>query len=428
MLKQYINNFLFITFLYILYASNYVIIKENNTWLYLGNFFDYKFSFINLLLAYIVTIPFISYIIMNNYKSIFSTLLTLLLLVGILNGIVVYSLSTKDSIYVFLLLYVYIIFIFSVINKRKIKFRSEFKEKPYLNIKLFLFFAYLGFIFFIYLVVKYFSILNLNTISDVYIQRTLFSNIVNTWEIYFITFSKYISAFSALVVAIYRKNKYYLLITIFIYLFDYLLAAHKTSILLMLFSISYYFFHSFIYNIKDLLVKLIFCIVILFTFLINFYANSTYFDIIIGLYDRIFFVTSSLFIRFYEYANAYYLFYGGSGILGKLFSSISINEPYTFVIGEYYFSKGVQANADIISDGYINFGFIGSFAQIFILWLFFNKHDNLKFYYYKKFLLPFTFLYSIVLFSMGLQTALLTGGFIFYIIIVKYGFYLKGKK
>lgn len=89
---------------------------------------------------------------------------------------------------------------------------------------------------------------------------------------------------------------------------DYLLAAHKTSIVLMFFASSYYFYHNYIYRVDDLLSKLILYIVLLFTFSINYfiYIDNTYLDIVIGLYDRIFFVTCSLFARFYEYANNYY--------------------------------------------------------------------------------------------------------------------------
>ena len=326
-----------ITFLFILYSFNYITIRESNIWLYLGSFFDYKYSLMDLFFAYVMTIPFLAYTITNNYKNIFSSLLTLLLLVGVLNGIIIYSLSSESSIYVFIILYVYVIFIFSLLKRKKIIFTKQFKQKTDINIRLFLFFTYFGFIFFLYLMVKYFSILNFSGISNVYIQRALFSSVVNTWEIYMIVFSKYIAAFSALIMALYKKNKFYLLVIIFIFSIDYLLAAHKTSIVLMFFAISYYFYHNYICRVNNLLSKLILCIVLLFTFSINYfiYIDNTYLDIVIGLYDRIFFVTCSLFARFYEYANNYYFFYGGSGLLGKIFSSISIDEAYTFVIGEH---------------------------------------------------------------------------------------------
>lgn len=100
-----------ITFLFILYSFNYITIRESNIWLYLGSFFDYKYSLMDLFFAYVMTIPFLAYTITNNYKNIFSSLLTLLLLVGVLNGIIIYSLSSESSIYVFIILYVYVIFI-----------------------------------------------------------------------------------------------------------------------------------------------------------------------------------------------------------------------------------------------------------------------------------------------------------------------------
>ena len=98
-----------------------------------------------------------------------------------------------------------------------------------------------------------------------------------------------------------------------------------------------------------------------------------------------------------------------------------MENPY-YVIGDYYFSSGVVANADIISDGYVNFGMVGAIMQIFILWLFIGERDNRIFITNYMVIFPLTVVYGMVLFSMGLQTALLTGGMLFFFLLVKFGF------
>jgi len=426
----YLKNLVLTTMLFLMYLLNYIMLSKLEKWMYLANVFDYNYSLFAIVIAYVTSVPFIAYIISTNRKKVFSALVTLLLLVGVLPGVIVYSLSSLESKYIFVILYVYILFILNFFSIKSVYIKKETMQyESKININLFLYFGYFGIAFYSYLLIKYFNIINLRSISDVYIQRSIFFSVVSGWEIYCITFAKYISAFSLLTVAIYKRKSVYLLPIIFVYSVDYLLAAHKTSIVLMLFAVFYYFYNKKI-NIQNFYINNIVFIVLLFTITLQYmmYTENILLDTVIGLYDRIFFVTSSLFARFYEFANLNYFFYGGSGLIGKLFSSISINDSYTLVVGSTYFSENVRANADFISDGYINFGIIGSLVEIIFLWLFFNKRDNKIYREQIVLLFPLTFVYSIVLFSMGLQTSLLTGGMIFYIIIIKFGFsYRKNK-
>jgi len=422
----YLKMYLLSSILYVIYLINYIVLRETEQYLYLGRFFDYNLNIGNVVLVYFMSVPFIALSLKNSLDKIFPMLLSTLIILGVLPGVIIYSLSNDKSMLTFFIFYIYIIFIFSLFSRKEIILNLNEEENyisttKVINLKVLQIFGVIGFVFYIYLTIKYFNIINFRGINEVYIQRSLFASIVSGWEVYLITFSKYISAFSFLIIAINLRNIYYLYPTIFIYLIDYSLAAHKASILLLVFAIFYYTVLSKL-NIKRYYFISLFIVISIFSLLLqlNIYFSTAWSVNLVGLYDRVFHVTSGLFARFYEFANENYFFYGGSGILGKLFSGV--NEAYTFVIGETYFSENVRANADIIADGYINFGIIGSFLQLFILWLFFNKTDDSTFERNFNSLIPLILIYSMVLFSMGLQTSLLTGGMFFFILLVKFGF------
>ena len=323
-------------------------------------------------------------------------------------------------------MYIYLVFVLSIFSRRKITFehkeiKTKLLQEKVINLKVLHIFGFIGLMFYIYLMIKYFNILNISDIKNIYVQRSLFTNIVSWWEGYIIAFSKFVSALSFLIIAISLRKSYYLYFTIYIYLIDYALAAHKASLFMAMFAILYYNILSKL-NIKKYYYVVILIVVFIFSLFLHLsiYNSSFFGNVIISLYDRVFFVTSGLFGRFYDFSNYNYFFGGGSGILGKIFSGV--NEPYTLIIGEFYFSKDVMANADLISDGYVNFGLFGSFCQLLFLWIFFNKSDNKILETNFNLILPLILIYSLVLFSVGLQTALLTGGMIFFLGLIKYGF------
>lgn len=422
---SYFKSLLIVTLLCFLYSFNYILLRENQSSLYLGSFFTYNQNWKLLITTYVSVIPFVAYIVYMAKERIFSMLLSTLMIVGVLPGIPAYIFSDRPP-YTFIFLYVCIVFLVSLISIPKLNFRKRsMRREPQnkVNLKVLHFFVSVGCTFFIYLMLKYNSIISLSSFSDVYTQRSIFAGAVSTWEIYLIVFSKYIAAYSSLMISIVLRQKRYLLPVVFIYTSDYLLASHKASLLLMLFSIIYYFKLSHI-DLKKKYFPFVFTSIFSFSILLNI---SIYFQwkitgILISLYDRGFHVTAGLFSRFYDFTLNNYHFYGGSGILGKIFNGIESGGFYTFVIGEEYFSEGVRANADIIADGYINFGITGSIVMLSLLCLFFNKKDNQVFSDNFRLLMPLTFIYSIVLFSMGLQTSLLTGGMFFFILLIKFGF------
>ncbi len=434
---SYFKIFGIITFAYVLYCVNYILLREAGSYLYLGRFFTYELDVGNIILAYFASVPVISYIIKNSTKRIFLMLLSTLLLVGVLPGVIVYSLSNSESIYLYFILYIYVVFVFVFFARNKVAFSlgrvGEFglssgsQRTDGVNLLLLRFFGLVATASFIYLIIKYFNIISFRGIAEVYVQRSLFQSVVLGWEAYFILFSKSVGAFSLLIIAVGLRRPYYLLPLIFIYLSDYSLAAHKDSIVSMIFAIFYYFVLSKI-DLKKHYFVLVVCGIALFSLVLQYalvFENS-WLDIVVSLYDRVFHVTSGLFGRFYEYTNENYFFFGGTGLLGKVFSGVDNGMASTYEIGQAYFSEGVRANADLVADGYLNFGIAGSFCQLFFLWLLFNKRDDRVFHDHFILIFPMVFVYSKILFSMGLQTTLFSSGLFFFIIMIKFGFRPKG--
>lgn len=425
---EYLKIYLLTTGFFIIYVINYVLLRESDQFLYLGNFFSYNFDTENIVIAYFSSIPFISFILYRSFRQLFAMFLSLLMILGVIPGVIIYALSNDESIFVFYIFYIYLVFIFTFFSRNKISLSLKYKNMQNcthhnINLQILKIFGMIGFFFYLYLNIKYFNLLSLKNFDDVYSQRSLFSSFSSSWEEYFITFSKYISVFSFLIIAISLKRIFYLFFISYIYIIDYLLAAHKASLVLLVFVVIYYSILNKL-DLKRYYFLSFFIVLIIFSILLQFsiYYHMAWSEILVGLYDRVFHVTSGLFSRFYDFTNIKYFFYGGSGILGKIFSGV--DEPYMLIVGEYYFSKDVRANADLIADGYLNFGVLGSFMQLLILWIIFNKYDNYIFKNNLNLFMPLVFVYSFLLFSMGLQTTLITGGMIFFIFLIKFS--LKG--
>ncbi|WP_321470632.1 O-antigen polymerase [Halarcobacter sp.] len=426
----YKQSFLISSILFFIFSINYIVLRENNITLFLASYLDYEFNLSKLTLIFFITVPFISYIFFKSVKNTFAMLLSNLTIVGVLPGIIVYSFSSHSSIWIFFITNIYIVFFLTIFSRKKIILSNiSFMKKTNsfsnnINLSFIKIIAFLGCLFYCYLFVKYFDILNFRPMNEIYIQRQLFKETILRWEGYPLLISKTISTFSFLILALYNKNSFYLIPAIFIFFTDYLLGAHKTSIFSIFFILSYFFiFYKF--NLQKYYYWLVTIFITFVSIVLNIflYFSNEFTNRIVALYDRVFFVSIGLFARLYDYVNENGFFYGGVGLFGKIFNITEQDKPSTIILGEHFFNEGVQANVNFIADGYLNFGFIGSFFQILILWIFFNKSDNENFKNHYSIFFPLFFVYSKILTSTGLQIALLSGGMIVFIIYFKIAFY-----
>lgn len=426
-INDYIKTFLIVTILYLIFAINYVLIRDSGIHIRQVAFFDYNHSLKSFILYYLITIPFITYILTKMFDNIFAMLVSTLLLLGVIPGIVAYSQSTLPSKMVFISLYVYVPFFLSILRRKKILLVPKTDKTAKIEfITMLNLVGFLGIFLYLFLWIKYYNIIHFTGFFHVYEQRKIFSEAVGGFEGYALLFAKSLSVFSLLALAlIFRKTKYIFTIC-FIYLSDYGLGGHKSSIFMMIFIFIYYYFISRV-NIKKY--YLLFVVFGIFSYSLvldlAIIEELSWHIYIYGIYERIFYVTSGLFARFFDYTSMFGFFHGSTGLLGKFLGGVDNGLPATMEIGSYYFQEGVRCNGNFIADGYLNFGIIGSISQLFILWGIFNKYDDKIFQNNIIIVFPFLFFYTTILMNIGVQTALLSYGMILFIIIFKISFSKK---
>ncbi|OQM76227.1 hypothetical protein [Manganibacter manganicus] len=254
-------------------------------------------------------------------------------------------------------------------------------------------------------------------LSEIYEYRHALSAAVMHWERYGMIFSKFVGGFSFGYLAISRRSSRYLIGSALIFISDYMLSGQRSSLVFIVIVIlSYLWFVSMRrrFKISDLLLGLSGLTISLglASFLLG--RISPY---VIGIYDRAFHVSVGLFVRYLEQVEEVGLYWGGDGLLGEIFGGNG--QDYRIVIGRNYFGPNVSANADLVSDAYINFGVGGPFFVFLILRLLISRRDSKFFLHNREAALVFIIPYMFALFSMGLQTALVTGALAVALLIMK---------
>jgi hypothetical protein len=399
--------------------------------LYLGDWFNYESLSVSFFVSALIAIIMVYIYLIRVAFSAITGLLSALVLLGVTPGILAYSALDDPSTPYFYFCYVFPIMFLMVFSRYKIgtSFTGHFAEKTSvkniysLRIIPVQILLLISFMLLLYFIIKNYSVLSWSGLDDVYTQRALSKDRFGAVEKYLYLFMKYVGGGLSIVLSIYLKKYLYYIFFLLIFLFDYFLGAHKFSIGIILFVTSYIVYLKYLskYLGGDSLFFFYtaFGISLLFSILITLFKSvASIAPYLIATYDRVFFVTVGIFARNYDYVTINGFFYGGSSIMGRLLGS----EPRDvyYVIGEEYWSKGVMANTDIISDGFINFGYLGVIVTVFIFWLSLNKVDDRVYLTSIRCLYPLTVLYSIsAIFSLGFSIALLSGGLFFYFILIK---------
>jgi len=367
---------------------------------------------ISLFVTYTVVFPVTFCFLRKTADDIFAFLYTPLMLVGAPSGSVAMLYGDLGLAAIFIGFFM--LLPFALLHLRRLPLPTVTVRGAN---KLPLICGFIGIGIYAYLAIKYRDRLHFAHIDRIYEVRIGFRQIVEGWELYAIFFAKSVGAFALAAYAVASRRALFLVGAFFILLVDYMLAAHKASLAFaVVIAMAYYFF-----AVRDVRYRPEFMVVATLAVLIAtmfVYLSGGYWSYVaLGVYDRIFNVTSGLFYRYYEYANNNHFFHGGSGFLGWLFGSSG--ENYQRVIGQHYFGPWVSANADIVSDAYINFGALGVVVMMLALRLAFTPGDDKYFRRHREVLVTFLFPFSFFLFSMGLQTALLTGGLFFALLLIK---------
>jgi len=395
----------------------YFTLRTHDVHLYFVGVFPFDASrvLLNCAVSFLVVLPVVYLFLIKSKEDIFAFIYSPLILVGGVSGVMVLIYSDLEVASLFFGLYILLPFLLTFLRFKGLGYsRIRVDKSGYRQL---LFVGVLGVVFYVYLMARLRALLGVPDISEVYEFRAAFAAEVMGWEKYAIPFSKYLSAFALAAYAIATKRSLYLVGVVFIFVVDYMLAGNKSSLAFLGMSVLLYY--GFAHKQRSYTPLYLVVPLVLFLLVLGaFYYFSLPGDIyVFGLYDRLFNVSSGLFVRYRDYAMNFQYFGGGDGLLGILLGGVP--ENYHDVIGAFYFSEGVSANADLISDGYINFGVLGSIAVLLILRLLFSERDN-EFYRKERNLLVVMLLpYTISIFSMGLQTSLLTGGLFWALLLMK---------
>ncbi|MGB6082522.1 MAG: hypothetical protein WBF99_23995 [Xanthobacteraceae bacterium] len=391
--------------------------REFSWYFYFGNYFPYDRSLLTpaIINAYCIVLPILYAFLRRVTRDLFSFLLTPIVVIGGVAGSIVTSFADLRWWLLITSLYLLLPLCFSYLSPPTVRIRR--RDANYGPTNLLLLTGSVATTFYIYLLIKYRSMLSLPSLNEVYEARYAFGAVVAGWEQYGITISKYAGAFCLVGYAVQKRSPLALLPVFFIYSVDYSLAGHKLSLglLLMSWALYYWFGHRG----KSLQVHTIPAALSAAsaTTLLVMAINPPWSLNVIGLWDRLFLVPAGLFARYYDFASETQFYWGGPGILGQIFGGL--RENYYAAVGEHYFGPMVSANADLISDAYINFGITGVFASFLILRLLISERDNRLYRQEQTFLITLMIPYSFVIFSTGLQTAMITGGFLLGLLILK---------
>lgn len=306
-------------------------------------------------------------------------------------------------IYSYLLLHIVIIYS----SKLPIHFKSYSLKKSQENIILLV----LSFLLLIPFFITYGFNLNLNVLllKDIYEVRAISSKSSNIFTGYFYSWLSHVVLPFLMVYGYVYKKKIFIIIGIIATLYLFLIAAHKSVFFGLLALLYLNLFDGYYKKIYGLLLAAI--VVILFGFIANM------------LYDNI--MPSSMFLRrvFFLPAllNQYYFdFFADNHLyLSHSIFKYFVDYPYphlpSHMIGLKYFNNvDMGANNGIISDGFMNFGYVGIIVNIAIIAFIISLLKAIRI---NELLFPIVFLFIFSLNSSALLTVLLTHGLLLFLIL-----------
>ncbi|MEI7595030.1 MAG: O-antigen polymerase [Bacteroidota bacterium] len=373
--------------------------------IYLG--FKLDFNIIKFILAkalFISTIA-LSIYVFNKSKFIYS-IFVLLILFFLIPNLVLYSFTNSIAGPVFSICG--LLLATATISTRKIKIKSiqsndSFKYTFLLGIAI---------LFLIPILSNSGFSVNLNTLllKDINITRETFSQNLIGFAAY--AYNWEVKIILPILIVFFLIHKKYILsiISVIMLLYLYVISGNKivymTTIVMIFF---YYLSFDYIHKIRNF-------VIICFISLISFYL----FDLLLDGYllrgtfvMRLFFIPALLNNHYFDFFHGNPFYFAETHILNQFFHS-PFSDKIGFVISKVYFGvTDMYASNGIISDGYMNLGYLGVtlFVAVFsVIFLFFNSFNLDSSYFGIFFVFIFLFL------SAPMFTIIITGGLWFLII------------
>lgn len=256
--------------------------------------------------------------------------------------------------------------------------------------------------------------INLNTffLSEIYETRDIFSENLKGYLNYFYHFEVKTIIPIALVFFMIRKKPFFIILFIIMLLYLFVISGNKlvyfTTIIVIYF---YYIGKSYISKISYFF---LFTIILfaLFPIIDNYILNSS---LLGGVFvNRMFFIPALLTHWYFDFFDGNPFYFAESHFF-NLFVESPYDTPVGFLITKVYWNQSAAyANNGIVSDGFMNLGYLGViifsmiFSLLFSLFNSFNLHKGF-------FGIFFSYIY--ILLSAPLLTCFITGGILPFIIL-----------
>lgn len=211
------------------------------------------------------------------------------------------------------------------------------------------------------------------------------------------------------------KKRTPLLIFVILGIYFFLVGAHKAVLFGNLFCVMLYYFNSNYFI--DYFLYLILGVILIGASLYFFSGNIFFSSLIIR---RAFFLPALLDTFYFEFFKDIKMMYSHSFLEGLITNKLGNSSP-AIIVGEKYLN-GANANNGLISDGYLNFGYVGIALNFLIVGVFYVFIRSLKL---KPIYIGVPFLFFFNILSSAPLTVLLTHGGAFFII---YSFFLNNVK
>jgi len=354
------------------------------------------------------TLLFFMTLTLINYKKIskfiYAVNMLILLFMSIPNYILYMFMDIPRAI-----IYSYFFLHFMIITISILKFRfKSYSIKSKQENKILLIVSFLLLLPFF---IKYGTNLNFNVFlfQDIYEVRAISAEGNNIFTNYFYSWLTRVILPFLIVYGVIKKKKIFIMIGIISTLYLFLVAAHKSVFFGLIILLYLNLFQGYYKKIFALLITVI--VVFFSGLLIYIFDNNV---IVSSMFlRRVFFLPTLLNNYYFDFFDGNHLYLSHS-----IFKSI-VHYPYdmvpSHVIGlEYFHNANMGANNGIISDGFMNFGYIGIAINVIIFSLIIKFFQSIQL---NELLFPIVFSFIFSINSSALLTVLLTHGLFVFIVM-----------
>ncbi len=249
--------------------------------------------------------------------------------------------------------------------------------------------------------------INLKTLffNEIYETRALFSKNLSTIQDYFYSWEVKIIIPILLIFLLIHQKYLLALLTFSILLYLYMISGNKSVYASTIVVLFFYFFGQDFSTKTRYFLQLLFFGLILIPLVDIYYIKNVFFSGIFVM--RVFFFPSLLTYCYFDYFSNFSLYLSEHSFFNVFFQSPLEMKSALLISKVYFNTNDMYANNGIISDGYMNMGYIGvlMFSVVFSsIFLFFNS-IRIDPRYYGIFFISIFFLLSIPFF-----TVLISGG------------------